>query len=168
MKNVSAHRIAVRALLIASAFVLSYLESLLPGFFPIPGIKLGLSNLVVLFALYRMSGKDAFFINMVRILLAALTFSNMFTFLYSVAGGILSYLAMVLLKKKTACSMRFVSIAGGVSHNIGQIITAMILLKNVHLLFYLPVLWISGIAAGAVIGLLCGLVVKRVNPDLLH
>ena len=163
MKKDYSKKIALRGLLIALAFALSWLEMQIPYFFPIPGIKLGLTNLVVLIALYQLTAFDAFALNMVRILLVSFTFGNMAALMYSAAGGMLSFMVMFLMKKYTKFSLRFVSVAGGVFHNIGQILVAMLVLKNVHVLWYLPFLWIAGILAGIVIGLLGEFTVKRLR-----
>ena len=157
-------RIALRGLLIALALVLSWVESRIPVFFAVPGMKLGLTNLVVLIALYRLSAPDALLINIVRILLAGLTFGNMFSVVYSLAGGMLSFLVMLVLKRSGRFHMVTVSITGGVFHNVGQIIVAILVLGSGYVTWYLPVLWISGIAAGAVIGLISAQIVRRL-PD---
>ena len=128
-------------------------------------MKLGLTNLVVLIALYRLSAADALLLNLVRILLVSLTFGNMFSMIYSLAGGILSFLAMLFLKRSGRFRMITVSIAGGVFHNVGQIIVAIVVLGSRYAAYYLPVLWMSGIAAGAVIGLISGLVLQRLPRD---
>lgn len=154
-------KIAYYGLCIALAFVLSYVESLFPTFIAVPGVKLGLTNLVVLIALVRIGKKDAFFINMIRILLVGFTFGTAFSLLYSFAGGILSFLVMMLFYGKNRFSVIGVSVAGGVAHNVGQILVAMVVLESNALLYYLPVLILSGTLAGVVVGILCGEVVKR-------
>lgn len=154
-------KIAYYGLCIALAFVLSYVESLFPTFIAVPGVKLGLTNLVVLIALVKISKKDAFFINMIRILLVGLTFGTAFSLLYSFAGGILSFLVMMLIYGKNRFSVIGVSVAGGVAHNVGQILVAMMVLESKALVYYLPVLILSGTLAGVVVGILCGEVVKR-------
>lgn len=161
MKKTLAHRIALRGMLIAVAFVLSWLEARIPYFFAIPGMKLGLSNLVVLIALYKLGSKDAFCLNMLRILLVSFTFGNLFSLIYSAAGGMLSFLVMLLLKKKGSFSIRFVSVFGGIAHNVGQLLVAAFIVENANVFWYFPFLCISGVVAGAVIGLLCGFIVKR-------
>ncbi len=161
----SASWIASRGLLIALAMILSWAEAQIPVFFAVPGMKLGLTNLVVLIALYRLSAADALLLNLVRILLVSLTFGNMFSMIYSLAGGILSFLAMLFLKRSGRFRMITVSIAGGVFHNVGQIIVAIVVLGSRYAAYYLPVLWMSGIAAGAVIGLISGLVLQRLPRD---
>lgn len=154
-------KIAYYGLCIALAFVLSYVESLFPTFIAVPGVKLGLTNLVVLIALVKISKKDAFFINMIRILLVGLTFGTAFSLLYSFAGGILSFLVMLLFYGKNRFSVIGVSVAGGVAHNVGQILVAMMVLESKALVYYLPVLILSGTLAGVVVGILCGEVAKR-------
>lgn len=158
-------KIALWGLLVAVAMVLSWVEAQIPAFFAVPGIKLGLTNLVVLAALYCLSEKDAVLINLLRILLVGFTFGNMFSLLYSIAGGLLSGLTMILIKRFGKFDITAVSVAGGIMHNVGQILVAMVVLETKSLLYYLPVLWISGIVAGLVIGLLSKEVVRRL-PSL--
>lgn len=163
MNNSFSGKIALRGLLVALAFVLSWVEMQIPYFFAVPGIKLGLTNLVVLIALYRLGSADAFALNVVRILLVSFTFGNMAALLYSLVGGMLSFLAMYLMKRFTKFSVKLVSVFGGIFHNVGQILVAMLVLKSVHVLWYLPYLWISGIVAGIVIGLIGELVMQKLK-----
>jgi len=163
MRNTVSGKVALRGLLIAVAFVLSWIEMQVPYFFAVPGIKLGLTNLAVLIALYKLSAMDAFALNMLRILLVSFTFGSMASLPYSAAGGMLSFLVMFLLKKFTGSSMKLVSVAGGISHNIGQILVAILVLENIKIAWYLPYLWISGIVAGIVIGLISEFVTKRIS-----
>jgi heptaprenyl diphosphate synthase len=158
--------VAVRGLLVAAAFVLSWLEAQVPVFFAVPGMKLGLTNLVVLMALYKLGWKDALALNFLRIVLTGFTFGNVFSMIYSLAGGMLSCLVMIFLKRSGRFHMVTVSIAGGVFHNVGQILVAMVVLGSTYVFYYLPVLWISGLAAGALIGFLGAQVVRRL-PDTL-
>ena len=159
----SSKNIARYALLIALAMVLSWLESLVPVSAAVPGMKLGLTNLVVIFALYRMRTADAAMISFVRVLLVSFTFGNAYAFAYSMAGAVLSLLIMWALKKSGKFSTVSVSIAGGVGHNLGQIIVAALVLETEKIFFYLPVLMISGIAAGICIGLLGGIITERLK-----
>jgi len=156
-------KVALYGLLTALAFVLSYIEAQIPVFFAVPGMKLGLTNLVILFSLYRMSSRDALLLNVVRMILVAATFGNLFSLAYSLAGGILSWLAMILLKRSKKFSMVGVSVAGGVAHNVGQILVAIFVLETGKLIYYLPVLLVSGLAAGVVVGILGGELVKRIH-----
>ena len=153
------------ALLIALAMVLSWLESLVPISAAVPGMKLGLTNLVVIFALYRMRSVDAAIISFVRVLLVSFTFGNAYAFAYSMAGAVLSLLIMLALKKSGRFSTVGVSIAGGVGHNLGQIIVAALVLETEKIFFYLPVLMVSGMAAGVCIGLLGGIITERLKKN---
>ena len=160
--------VARYGLLIALALILSYVESLVPTFFAFPGMKLGLTNLVVLIALFRMGSRPAIFINLLRILLATALFGNGFALAYSLAGGLLSGAVMILLRRSGRVGMLGVSVAGGLAHNLGQILIAMVLLDTWQLAAYLPVLWISGMIAGLVIGLLGYEVTRRLPPELFQ
>ena len=151
------------ALLIALAMVLSWLESLVPVSTAVPGMKLGLTNLVVMFALYRMRAADAAAISFLRVFLVSFTFGNAYAFAYSMAGAVLSLLIMLGLKKSGRFSTVGVSIAGGVGHNLGQIIVAALVLETEKIFFYLPVLMVSGMAAGVCIGLLGGIITERLK-----
>lgn len=151
------------ALLTALAMVLSWLESLLvfPGL--LPGMKVGLANIVVVFALYRMGLREAAVLSLARVLLVSFTFGNAYSFAYSLAGAALSLTVMAGLKKWDRFSLLGVSVAGGVCHNLGQLAVAMAVLGTVRLGWYLPVLLVSGTAAGAVIGIAGGLAAERVK-----
>lgn len=159
-------KIAGIGMMIALAFVLSYIESLIPFSFGIPGIKLGLSNLVVMVSLYQFSTKTAFGISVVRILLAGLTFGSLYSMLYSLAGGLFSFVIMALLKKTKRFSVYGVSMAGGICHNIGQIAVASLILQTGLLVYYLPFLLVSGILAGMAIGFVSGLMIQRVGKTI--
>jgi len=156
-------KIAYLGLLIALAFVFSYIEFLIPVNIGIPGAKLGLANLVIIVALYTLNEKDAFILSMIRIVLVGFTFANLASMLYSLAGGILSFLAMLLAKRTKKLSITGVSVIGGVFHNVGQIIMAIWVVKTASLIYYLPVLMLSGIAAGVAIGILGAMVTKRMK-----
>lgn len=160
----SSRRLARYALLTALAMALSWLESLVPlaGAVP-PGVKLGLTNLVVIFALYRMSLRDAAVISLIRVVLVAFTFGNSYSFAYSLAGAALSLAVMALLKRSGKFSLLGVSVAGAVSHNIAQVLVAMAVLETARLAWYLPVLLVSGIAAGVCVGAAGALIVKRIR-----
>ena len=151
------------ALLVALAMVLSWLESMVPLSLAVPGVKLGLANLVVIFTLYKLGLRQAAIISLVRVLLVTFTFGNAFSFAYSLAGAALSLLVMLLLRKTGKFSMLGVSIAGGVCHNIGQILVAMAVLRTAELMWYLPALLAAGIAAGVCIGAVGALVTDRIK-----
>ena len=149
---------------IALALILSYVEALIPISFGVPGVKIGLANLIIVIVLYKSkSVADAFIISIIRIILSGFMFGNMFAIIYSLAGGILSLLVMIFLKNKGSFSLVGVSIAGGVFHNIGQLIVAMIVVETYKISFYLPVLLITGLITGALIGIIAGEVLKRIK-----
>lgn len=158
------NKVTLRAVLIALAMIFSWIEAQIP--YPIPGAKLGLTNLVVLVALYRLSIGDALGINVIRIILVGLTFGNMFSLIYSLSGGILSGLIMIFMKKTGKFHITAVSLAGGIVHNIGQILVAMYVLETKAILSYLPVLWITGLLAGIVVGILGSMVLKRLPENI--
>lgn len=161
--HLSVRRTALYGLLIALAFVLGYIESLLPIYLGAPGVKLGLANLVTVIALYSMGVRAAAFINVVRIFLVGFTFGNMSSIIFSLAGAALSLLVMAVCRRLKLFGMVGVSILGGVCHNIGQFFVAAYVVKSFNVFAYLPVLLVVGTAAGAVIGLLGGLVLLRVK-----
>ncbi|MHB8131143.1 MAG: Gx transporter family protein [Mobilitalea sp.] len=156
-------KIATYGLLVALAFILSYVETLFPLPVPIPGIKIGLANLVVLIALYNMGVKEAFTLSIIRILMVGLSFGNPSTMLFSLAGGLFSWLMMVLFKKSKLFSLVGVSIIGGIAHNIGQIVVSILIVENVNIIYYLPILLITGVIAGMLIGILGAMIVKRLK-----
>ena len=158
-----ASKVAQYGLIAALALVLSYLESLVPSL-GVPGVKLGLPNIAIVFALYRLGWRDACIISLVRVFLVFLLFGNGAGLAYSLAGAALSLSLMGLLKKTGKFSTVGISVAGGVAHNAGQILVAMALLETSRLAWYLPVLWVSGTVAGVLIGIVSGGLVERV-PD---
>lgn len=149
---------------LALALVAGYLETLVPINLGIPGVKLGLANIVNMILLYTAGFPAAMAIAMARVLLSGLLFANGFAIVYSGAGALLSMLAMAVLKKTGRFSATGVSIAGGVFHNLGQILVAMVVLETGALLYYLPVLIISGLATGLLIGLVSGMLIRRLEP----
>ena len=156
-------RLALYGLLTSLALILSYLESLMPLSFTVPGVKLGLPNIAVLFALYRLGGRGACTISLVRVLLVSILFGNLFSLAYGAAGAALSLAVMLILKGSRKFSVAAVSVAGGVAHNAGQIIVAVFVLETRGLISYLPPLCVSGVAAGLLVGLAAALLIKRVD-----
>ena len=161
-KKSSAQKVALYGVLIALAMVLSYVEMLIPLPVGIPGVKPGLANLVVFLALYTMTAREAFLISMVRILLVSITFGNGSAFLYSMAGGILSFLVMWIFQKKDFLLPAGVSIAGGIAHNVGQLLMAAVILENGAVFTYFPVLLAAGCITGGIIGCLGEQIRKRI------
>lgn len=152
-------RTAKLGFLLALALILSYVESLIPFTFGIPGIKLGLPNLIVLLLLYSgktsMTGaRDALLVNCLRIVLSGFLFGSLFAILYAMAGAVFSFTAMVIAKRCRCFSMAGVSVLGGVFHNVGQTVVAILVVETYAVLYYLPVLIVAGVVTGAVLGIL--------------
>ena len=160
-RKTAAQRISLYGICIELAMILSYVETLIPIHFAVPGVKPGLANLAVLAALYLMSPADAWTISLVRIVLVSFTFGNVAALLYSLAGAVMSLSVMTLCQKKGWLTMTGVSIIGGVMHNIGQLMMAAVILESIAVFTYLPVLLLAGALAGALIGLLGGMMLKR-------
>lgn len=146
-------KLSLAAILAALAMIFSYIEVLIPIPVPIPGVKLGLANLVIIIAIYRLGFKYAFTINCVRILVAGMLFSGVFGMIYSFAGGILSIVVMYILYRSNKFSIVGISMAGGVFHNLGQLITACAIMSNIRLMSYFAVLLFSGMISGILIGI---------------
>ena len=157
MKN----RLAYFGVFTALALIFSYVESLIPIQLGIPGVKLGLANLIIVIALYKMRLSEVFLLSIVRILLSGFLFGNYFSILYSLAGGLLSLAVMALLKKTGDFSVMGISMAGGVSHNVGQLVVAMLVVETFSVGYYLPVLLVAGLVTGFLIGVAAGEMLKR-------
>ena len=158
-----AKRVAYSAIMISLAMIFSYIEVLIPFHFGIPGIKLGLANLVVVIALYILKPTQALLISVARIVLVSFLFGSMSSMLYSLAGGILSFLVMLLLKKCGGFSMMGISIAGGVSHNIGQLLVAAMVVESMNIFYYMPVLLVAGLITGMLIGIVAKSVCRHIK-----
>lgn len=159
-------RVALDGILVALAMIFSYIETFIPFNFGVPGIKLGLANLVVLLGLTFLPAVDVLLVSVVRIVLSSLLFGNVMSLWYSLAGGLLSFLCMWLLTRREGYSIIGISMAGGVMHNVGQVITAAIIVKTIQLTWYLPVLLVAGLVTGLIIGSLARLLMPRVQKAL--
>lgn len=156
-------KVAYFGVLTALALIFSYIETLIPIHFGISGVKLGFANLIIVIALYKMGIKEAYTLSIVRVILAGFIFGNLFSILYSLAGGLLSLTMMVVLKKTEKFSVFGVSMAGGVFHNIGQLIMAAIVLESFSIAYYFPILLVSGVVTGLLIGLVSNEMLKRLK-----
>ena len=156
-------KVAYYGVFTALALIFSYVESLIPIHMGIPGVKLGLANLIIVFALYKMSIKEAYILSIVRIVLAGFMFGNLFAILYSLSGGMLSLTIMCILKKTNKFSVFGVSMAGGVFHNIGQLLMAAIVLESVSIGYYFPVLLVAGLITGFAIGIIANEMMNRLK-----
>ena len=154
-------KVAYFGVFTALALIFSYVETLIPIQFGIPGVKLGLANLIIVIALYRMKLSEAYLLSIVRVLLAGFIFGNYFSIIYSLAGGLLSLTVMALLRKKGGFSVIGISIAGGVFHNIGQLIVASVIVETFSVMYYVPVLLIAGLVTGLLIGIASDGMLKR-------
>ena len=157
------HKAAYFGVFTALALIFSYVETLIPIHFGIPGAKLGLANLVVVIVLYKAGWKDALLLSVTRIVLSGFLFGNLFGILYSLAGGLFSLGVMTIIKRRESFSMIGVSMAGGVTHNIGQLIVAMIVVETYQVGYYLPALMLAGLATGTLTGLVCREVLRRLK-----
>ena len=156
-------KLTAMALLTAAAMILSYVESLLPSV-GVPGVKLGLANIAVIFALCRLGAREALAVSAVRVFMVSMLFGSMSALLYSLAGAVLSLAVMALLLKLDRFSEVGVSVAGGVAHNFGQILMAMALLGTARLIYYYPILVLTGVAGGVVTGLAAAGLINRIPP----
>lgn len=161
---IDTHKISRLSLLLSLSLVLSYIESLIPFFSFLPGLRLGLGNIVVLYVLYSERYRDAFFISILRVLLSSLLFGTLVSFIYSLSGSLLSLLLMISFKKMKIFSPLGVSIVGGVGHNVGQILASAVMLST-SILTFLPLLILFGSLSGAVIGVITKSLLKRISYD---
>lgn len=161
--RLSGKKIAFCGLTLALSLIAGYAESLVLLTAAIPGMKLGAGNSVIVFLLYTVGAKDALLVNICRVFLSGFFFGNLTTILYSLSGALLSLLVMALLKKTDRLSIGGVSMAGGVFHNIGQLLVAYFILETGAVWYYFPVLIVSGTITGFVIGWLAGEICKRIR-----
>ena len=159
MKN----RVAYFGVFTALALMFSYIETMIPIQFGVPGIKLGFANIMIVIMLYKSSAKEALLLSIVRIMVSGFLFGNLSSILYSIAGGVLSLEIMTLLKKQGGFSVIGVSVAGGVSHNVGQLIVAMLVVETYQVGYYFPVLLVAGVLTGLGIGVVSQEVLKRIR-----
>lgn len=162
-KQIDTKRLVTLSALIAVAMILSYIESMIPAFVAVPGVKVGMSNIATVFALYALGWPYAIIVSVIRVLLSALLFGNAVSLIYSLSGAALALLSMILLKKLDKLSSVGISVVGGVCHNIGQVIAACLVMETAAISLYIIPLTISGTIAGIVIGLVAGNLVERVK-----
>lgn len=158
-------RIAQIGVLVSLAMVLSYLESLFPVFLAVPGIRIGLANIAIVFALYHLGFGAALGISVVRVVLSALLFGSVISMSYSLCGALISIAMMAILKRSGLFGTVAVSVVGGVSHNLGQIAIACLILQTKAIAYYIPVLILSGVVSGVVIGIVSAVVIARLEGE---
>ncbi|MCQ2080090.1 MAG: Gx transporter family protein [Lachnospiraceae bacterium] len=154
----SINKVAYLGVLLAFSLILSYLDSLLMFFSSIPGVKLGLANLSVIVCLYLIDYKYAFILSILKAVLSSLLFGSAFSMIYSLGGAFLSIFFMIIFYKINIIHIITVSIIGGVFHNIGQLLVAIFILKDTSILYYFPILMISGLLTGAILGFVASIV----------
>lgn len=163
MKN-NTKKLATLSIAVSLAMVLSYVDKIITSLAPLPpGIKLGLANIAVVFAIYKLGVKEGVIISVVRVILASFLFGTVVSFWYAIAGATVSLILMIILKKLTPLSCVTVSTVGGISHNVAQICVASILFDTNLLVYYLPFLLVAGVVAGIVIGTASAILVKRIK-----
>ena len=156
-------KVAFLGMCIALSMILSFVESQIPPLMAVPGVKMGLPNIVMVFMLYKIGAKDAAIVSILRVILVGILFGTPLSMIYSLVGAALSLIGMILLKKTNLFAPITVSVAGGILHNIGQIATACIVMETAQIAYYLPVLLISGTIAGILIGLTAAMILKRLD-----
>ncbi len=160
--------IAFMGLFTALALIMAYIEILIPPLFPsIPGIKMGLPNIIIVFLLYRRGIGSAICVSLLRMVMVMMLFGNVMAFLYSLAGGFLSLSVMILLRRMNFLSVVGVSVAGGVMHNVGQILMAILLLDTTEIGYYLVVLIVTGVIAGVFVGLCGATLIKKIPKNTM-
>lgn len=163
IRNRPAYKAALCSVLISLALIFSYIEMLIPFNFGVPGIKLGLSNLIIVIVIYRLGAGFALSVNLMRIFLSGLLFGGISPMIYSLAGGLASFAVMFILFKIDLFSPVGVSMAGGVMHNAGQLTVAALIVETSKIYLYMPVLLISGMTTGILLGIISALLLKRLK-----
>lgn len=157
-------KITLFGLLLGAALVLGYFERFIPIAVGLPGVKLGLANTVLLYALYIMDVKSSFKLMLLKVILSGMIFAGVSGMIYSFSGGLLSLIMMLITKRCLNTSIVGVSLMGAVFHNVGQLVAASMVVQTKGLLFYFPILLISAI----ITGILTGVVAKYVFKGLLN
>lgn len=165
MRNKKTLQLTTMAFVIAFAMILSFVESRIPAFVAIPGVKVGLANIAVIFTLYKLGVKEAITVSIIRVLLISMLFGSPVSLIYSISGATLSLSTMILLKKLTPLTEVTISVTGGVMHNVGQIAAASFMLSTNVVIYYLPFLLVSGTIAGVVVGIASAILIKRIKFD---
>ena len=156
-------KVAFLGMCVALSMILSFVESQIPPLVAVPGVKVGLPNIVMVFMLYKIGAKETAIVSIIRVILVGFLFGTPLSMIYSLVGAALSLIGMIILKKTNLFAPVTVSVVGGILHNVGQIATACFVMDTAEIAYYLPVLLITGTIAGVVIGFVAGLVLKRLE-----
>jgi heptaprenyl diphosphate synthase len=162
----STKKITTLALTVSLALIFSFIESRIPAFVAIPGIKVGLANIAVIFTLYKLGAKEAIGVSILRVFLVSFLFGTPISLIYSITGAILSLTVMIILKKLTPLSEVTISVSGAIMHNVGQILAASFMLATNVIVYYLPFLILSGTIAGIAVGSVSALLIKKVKLNI--
>ena len=156
-------KVAFLGMCIALSMILSFVESQIPPLVAVPGVKVGLPNIVMVFMLYKVGAKDTAIVSILRVILVGILFGTPLSMIYSLVGAALSLIGMIILKKTNLFAPVTVSVVGGILHNVGQIATACFVMDTAEIAYYLPVLLITGTIAGVLIGLCAAMILKRLE-----
>lgn len=165
-KKLDITRLCTLAVCVSLAMIFSFIESQIPPLVAVPGVKIGLANIVSVFLLYTYGAKDAGCVSLIRVVLSSILFGSLVSLIYSLSGAILSLLIMIIFRRIGCFSSVGVSVLGGVFHNVGQVVAACIVMSTPSIAIYLPVLLVSGVISGTAIGLVAGLLTKRLDGKL--
>ena len=163
MRKQETVKLTLLAVTVSIAMILSFIESKIPPLVAIPGIKVGLANIAVIFALYKLGVGAAISVSLVRVVLVSLLFGNPVSMIYSISGACLSLLIMILLKKLTGLGEVGISVTGGIAHNVGQIAAASVMMETAVVVYYLPFLLLSGTLAGIAVGAVSALLIRKIK-----
>ena len=156
-------KVAFLGMCIALSMILSFVESQIPPLAAVPGVKMGLPNIVMVFMLYKIGAKETAIVSIIRVILVGFLFGSPLSMIYSLVGATLSLIGMIILKKTNFFAPITVSVVGGILHNVGQIATACFVMDTAQIAYYLPVLLITGTIAGVIIGIVAALILKRLD-----
>ena len=156
-------KVAFLGMCVALSMILSFVESQIPPLVAVPGVKVGLPNIVMVFMLYKIGAKETAIVSIIRVILVGFLFGTPLSMIYSLVGAALSLIGMIILKKTNLFAPVTVSVVGGILHNVGQILTACFVMDTAEIAYYLPVLFISGTIAGILIGLTAAMILKRLD-----
>ena len=161
--NLKYKKLTVLALSVSLAMILSFVESLIPPLAMIPGVKIGLANIVTVFLLYTLGVRAAGAVSLVRVLLSALLFGNVQSLIFSLSGAILSFVIMIIAKHLLPFGTVGVSVLGAIAHNAGQIIAAVIVMETMGVAYYFVPLVVSGTLGGVFVGFIAAVITSRLR-----
>ncbi|WP_044912838.1 Gx transporter family protein [Butyrivibrio sp. WCE2006] len=165
--SIKIKRISVLGLLLCYAMILTYIESIIPFFGGVPGMKLGLPNMVIVLLLFCYGEFEGIIINVLRIILTGFLFGTLFGIMFSISGAVISFITMVIIKRLDLLDIKGVSICGGLAHNLGQLLIAIFIVKTSGIMFYLPLLLIAGALTGFLNGFIANAMIGYIKNSKL-